>query len=173
MLVVTSAPTGAPAQPGIFEPAVQTFGRWFVSAPSAGKADPEKEPSPVETGYGRPVCTEPMKENVQSLTTVLTKRIPVSFSVSATKVKLARCRISCWLGAFSNFRFRSGLPGSERPKKSSPGPRVFDKLYLAANWKLCESRVLAGKISAWYRDGRLLKCVRSAIELLSGLGCMV
>jgi hypothetical protein len=92
MFVVTSAPTGAPAQPGIVEasPAVQIFGRWLVSAPSAGKADPEKEPSPVETGYGRPVWTEPMKENVQSLTAVLTNRMLVSFSVSATKVKLAR-----------------------------------------------------------------------------------
>src|SRR5260370_22059046 len=128
MLVATSAPTGAPAQPGIVEPAVQIFGRWLVSGPSAGKAEPEKEPAPVETGYGRPVWTGPIKENVQSLTTVLTNRIPVSFSVSATKVKLARCRISCWLGAFSNFRFRSGLSGSERPKKSSPGPRAFDKL---------------------------------------------
>src|SRR5258708_19491956 len=105
MLVATSAPTGAPAQPGIVEPAVQIFGRWLVSAPSAGKAEPEKEPSPVETGYGRPVCTEPMKENVQSLTTVLTKRIPGSFSVSATKVQLSTCRISCCLRAFSTFCF--------------------------------------------------------------------
>src|SRR6266849_10057778 len=50
ILVATIAPTGAPAQPRSPEPAVQMFGRWLVSEPSAGKADPEKAPSPVETG---------------------------------------------------------------------------------------------------------------------------
>lgn len=90
MLVATSAPTGAPAQPIIVEPVVQIFGRWLVSEPSAGKFDPAKAPSPVETGYGRPLCTDPIKENVQSLTAVLTNRMLVSYSVSATKVKLAR-----------------------------------------------------------------------------------
>src|SRR6266404_5468771 len=90
MLVATSAPTGAPAHPGSVEPAVQIFGRWLVSEPSAGNADPEKEPEPVETGYGRPVCTEPMRPNVQSLTTVFTNGMFVSFSVSTTNVKLAK-----------------------------------------------------------------------------------
>src|ERR1700674_1915691 len=90
MLVATSAPTGAPAQPGSVEPAAQIFGRWLVSEPSAGKADPENPPEPVETGYGRPVWIDPMKANVQSLTAVPTNRMFVSFSVSNTKLKLAR-----------------------------------------------------------------------------------
>jgi len=66
MLVATIAPTGAPAQPTIVEAsaALQIFGRWLVSEPSAGKADPENAPEPDETGYGRPLCTAPMKENV-------------------------------------------------------------------------------------------------------------
>src|SRR4029077_17590303 len=89
-LVATIAPTGAPAQLGSVEPAVQIFGRWLVSEPSAGNADPEKEPEPVETGYGRPVCTAPIRPKVQSLTTGPKRRMPVSFSVSTTKVKLAK-----------------------------------------------------------------------------------
>src|SRR6266404_937493 len=88
--VATIAPTGAPAQPGSVEPAVQILGRWLVSAPSAGNADPEKGPEPVETGYGRPDCTEPIRPKVQSLTRVFTKGMFVSLSVSTTRVKLAK-----------------------------------------------------------------------------------
>src|SRR5258708_6061617 len=90
ILVATIAPTGAPAQPRSVEPAVQIFGRWLVSDPRAGNADPEKEPEPVETGYGRPVCTVAIRPKVQSLTTDPRRRVPVSFSVSTTKVKLAK-----------------------------------------------------------------------------------
>ncbi len=65
MFVATSAPIGAPAQPGTDDPAVQTFGLCMVSLPRSVKFSPVKEASPVETGNGRPDCRVLSMPNVQ------------------------------------------------------------------------------------------------------------
>jgi len=48
--VAIRVPAGTPEQPRKVEPPAHTMGRWFVSDPKAGKADPAKFPSPVDTG---------------------------------------------------------------------------------------------------------------------------
>src|SRR3981081_1909265 len=48
-------------------PFAKTFGRWLVSDPNAGKADPANPPPPVETGYGLPACSVLKRPNVQLL----------------------------------------------------------------------------------------------------------
>src|SRR5260370_21940442 len=94
ILVATSVPAGTPAQPTRVEPARQIFGRWFVSDPMAGKAEPANAPSPVETGNGRPDCSELRRLNVQLLMTFLRNGVPRRLSVSITTVKFPTWRIS-------------------------------------------------------------------------------
>src|ERR1700691_5134990 len=126
MFVATSAPIGAPAQPGSDDPALQMFGLCMVSAPSAEKFSPTKEASPVETGNGRPPCGVLSMPNVQLFRTVRSTGVCRRLSVSATKLKLTKWRRSFWAEALSRSRGASGFPGSERPKKSSPSDNVWD-----------------------------------------------
>src|SRR5467141_2786019 len=71
-------------------PFAKTFGRWLVSDPNAGKADPANPPPPVETGYGLPDCSVLKRPKVQLLKTCFRIGVPTRFSLSATKLKLPR-----------------------------------------------------------------------------------
>src|ERR1039458_7617257 len=84
MFVATSAPIGAPAQPGPDDPAVQMFGLCIVSLPRSVKFSPVKEASPVETGNGRPDCRVLSMPNVQLFRMVRTTGICQRLCVSAT-----------------------------------------------------------------------------------------
>src|ERR1700687_3388631 len=128
MFVATSAPIGAPAQPGNVEPAVQMFGLCMVSAPRAEKLSPANEASPVETGYGRPDCRVLIMPNVQLFRIVPAIEGCKRLFVSATKLKLTRWRISFWAEALSRLSGARGFPGSETPKKSSPSDRRCDQV---------------------------------------------
>src|SRR5450755_3268205 len=128
MFVATSAPLGAPAHPVTEVPPTHTFGRCWVSEPSAKKVDPENTPFPVDTGYGRPDCNVPSTLNVQLFSTGPTYSLWNTLLESTMKAKFAKCRMSSCASARSALLVMNGFAGSDKPKKSSPVANVFENV---------------------------------------------
>src|SRR5258708_37935381 len=101
-------------------PSGSTLGRCWVSLPAPKKRELPKAVVAVETGYGRPLCNCPRKPVVISLVNQRRMLRSVHLPVSNVTPKVAEWRMSLNAGPNSAPMLR-GSPGSDRPKKSSPG----------------------------------------------------